>query len=107
MDSKLMGGVNLLTDRQDVVGELAVAIQNQQVWGGKKIKKESSKHIRLEDPFYVIWNTIDDLECYFFRIRSGEAHCWQCPNCPDILLRKIEAINIQVSFNICRIGGFW
>ncbi|RKE55588.1 hypothetical protein DFQ12_0422 [Sphingobacterium detergens] len=31
MDSKLMGGVNLLTDRQDVVGELAVAIQNQQV----------------------------------------------------------------------------
>lgn len=29
MDSKLMGGLNLLTDRQDVVGELAVAIQNQ------------------------------------------------------------------------------
>lgn len=42
----------------------------------KKIKKESSKHIRLEDSFYVIWNTIDDLECYFFRIRSGETHCW-------------------------------
>ncbi|MGE8242769.1 MAG: hypothetical protein ACN6PD_08755 [Sphingobacterium sp.] len=38
-----MSGVNLLTDRQDVVGELAVTIQHQQVWGGKKIKKESSK----------------------------------------------------------------